>query len=92
MVQITARLQALREAEGQEGEEEGARLLLQVHDELLYEVRKDFLPTALPIIRAGMQDCASLRVPLLVRLQVGPDWGHLQPMDAPMEDTGGNDI
>jgi len=51
-----------------------ARLVMQVHDELVLEVAEADLPS----VRAGvvecMQDVAVLRVPLLVDAGTGLDW------------------
>jgi len=53
------------------------RLVLQVHDELVYEVRKDLLPAVCKIVRECMEGAVTLRVPLQVKLSTGPAWGKL---------------
>ena len=53
----------------------GARLLLQVHDELLLEVPKDEVAATAPLVQAAMQDAASLSVPLIVEIGTGASWG-----------------
>jgi DNA polymerase I len=51
-----------------------ARLLMQVHDELVLEVRADFLDTATARVRELMVDAATLRVPLKVDVGHGSNW------------------
>jgi DNA polymerase-1 len=51
-----------------------ARLLMQVHDELVLEVRQDFLATATERVRALMAAAAQLRVPLRVDVGHGLNW------------------
>ena len=53
-------------------------LLLQVHDELLFEVRKDSLACVAAQVRRVMEGIMSLTVPMPVKLVVGPNWGGLQ--------------
>jgi DNA polymerase-1 len=51
-----------------------ARLLMQVHDELVLEVEESFVADAKAIIRDHMEQAASLSVPLLVDVGVGDNW------------------
>jgi DNA polymerase I len=51
-----------------------ARLLMQVHDELVLEVREDFVPEATTQVRALMAGAATLKVPLRVDVGHGPNW------------------
>lgn len=51
-----------------------ARMILQVHDELVFEVPEDHLARACEIVRAGMENAAALRVPLVVDLGTGANW------------------
>jgi len=59
-----------------------ARMLLQVHDELLLEVPRDELARLIPILREEMQDAVKLDVPLTVDLKSGDDWESLTPIPA----------
>ncbi|HEY6394511.1 MAG TPA: DNA polymerase I, partial [Candidatus Binataceae bacterium] len=52
-------------------------ILLQVHDELLLEVRHDAIKAAGEAARAEMEDVAKLRVPLRVELKWGLNWAEL---------------
>ncbi len=51
-----------------------ARLLLQVHDELLLECPAADAESVAALTRAEMQGCFPLRVPLEVSVGVGPTW------------------
>ncbi|MGH8252501.1 MAG: DNA polymerase I, partial [Steroidobacteraceae bacterium] len=51
-----------------------ARLLMQVHDELVLEVRADFLDAATARVRELMVGAAELRVPLKVDVGHGSNW------------------
>ncbi|MDV6375241.1 DNA polymerase I [Deinococcus arenicola] len=55
-------------------EELGARLLLQVHDELLIEVPEERTNEVVELTRRIMEGAASLSVPLAVEAGVGPNW------------------
>lgn len=57
-----------------EAEKLPMRMLLQVHDELVFEVEDGFVEPAQKIVRAAMQDVCELDVPLLVDLGCGPNW------------------
>jgi DNA polymerase-1 len=51
-----------------------ALMILQVHDELVFEVDEAFLPTLLEQVPARMAAAADLRVPLVVDTGVGENW------------------
>jgi DNA polymerase-1 len=52
----------------------GARMILTVHDELLFEVREDTADDAVALVREEMQNAATLSVPLIVDVGVGKTW------------------
>ena len=52
----------------------GTRMILQVHDELVFEVPGKERDEAAGIVREAMEGVAALRVPLKVRLGFGPNW------------------
>ena len=52
----------------------GAKLILQVHDELLLEVPKEELKAVTKAVVNGMQGVAELRVPLVVDTGQGENW------------------
>jgi DNA polymerase-1 len=49
-------------------------MLLQVHDELVFEVPKNELEKVKPIIKEAMESAASLSVPLEVEMDFGDNW------------------
>ncbi|MFA5589319.1 MAG: DNA polymerase I [Lysobacteraceae bacterium] len=53
---------------------EQARMIMQVHDELVFEADTGFIETLISQVRQRMQDAASLRVPLIVDAGVGDNW------------------
>lgn len=52
----------------------GARLLLQVHDELVLEVPQGEVEKVSHIVREGMEGAAHLDVPLVAEINVGETW------------------
>ena len=52
-----------------------AQLLLQVHDELIFECDQSDADTAATLIRQAMESVVELRVPLKVSVEIGPRWG-----------------
>ena len=57
-----------------EQENDSIRMLMQVHDELVFEVREDLVEAYLPSIRTLMSEAATLAVPLEVGIGVGDNW------------------
>jgi DNA polymerase-1 len=57
-----------------------ARLLLQVHDELLLEVPRDEVPRLVPLVSETMEGALTLDVPLTVDVKVGADWEGMSPL------------
>jgi DNA polymerase-1 len=57
-------------------EKEGfkSKMLLQVHDELVFDAHKDELETIRPIIKYEMENAFKLSVPLDVELGIGENW------------------
>jgi DNA polymerase-1 len=53
-----------------------ARMLLQVHDELVVETPQDEAARAGPLLKAEMESAAALAVPLVVELGQGDTWGR----------------
>ncbi len=58
------------------GKVPGARMIIQVHDELLFEVPEGEVTQAAAIIRAEMEGVAGLRVPLTVDVGWGSNWAE----------------
>ena len=58
-----------------------AKMLLQVHDELLLECPKDELHETARLVRGVMENAYNLSIPLLCDAAWGVNWGDLQPLD-----------
>ncbi len=57
-----------------------ARLLLSVHDELLFEVPRDEVDALARLVRDTMESALPLSVPLTVDVKVGDDWEGMTPL------------
>jgi DNA polymerase I len=55
----------------------GARMILQVHDELLLEAPKDEWVEAAALAKREMEGVAELKIPLKVELKSGPNWAEM---------------
>jgi DNA polymerase-1 len=55
-------------------QKENARMIMQVHDELVFEVREDKLKAIEEGVRTRMMAAAELAVPLVVDIGVGDNW------------------
>ncbi|MFQ2078729.1 DNA polymerase I [Aeromonas veronii] len=55
-------------------EDESIRMLMQVHDELVFEIREEKLEEYTAIIKEKMSAAAELDVPLLVEAGTGDNW------------------
>jgi len=54
----------------------GARMLLQVHDELVFEVPEAAVEATMVVVKAAMENPYPLAVPLVVGIGVGQSWGE----------------
>jgi len=52
-------------------------MLLQIHDELIFEIDKKELTETQPIIKDFMENSLKLSVPLKVNLKTGNNWAEL---------------
>ncbi|MBU3668760.1 MAG: hypothetical protein FGM57_02195 [Candidatus Taylorbacteria bacterium] len=61
------------------------RLLLQVHDELVFEISEDVLGTVIPVIKNIMESILSKEeskgVPIVTSANVGDNWGEMEPFN-----------
>lgn len=62
--------------------QEEIRLLLSIHDELLFEVKNDILIAAAANFKKIMENVLQLDVPLKVEIKSGPTWGQLKTFSA----------
>ncbi len=56
-------------------------MILQVHDELVFEMPQSRVSELAPRIKAMMENVYSLIVPLVVDVQIGPNWADLTPWE-----------
>jgi len=57
-----------------------ARMLLQVHDELVLEVPESELTSVAELVTSLMSNVVALTVPLEVEAKAGPNWADLEPI------------
>jgi DNA polymerase I len=57
-----------------------ARLVLQVHDELIFDVPPDEVDTVRAQVKEAMENAMPLAVPLVVDFKVGPTWAAAEAM------------
>ena len=57
-----------------------ARLILQVHDELILEAPSAEVPAAARLLERCMREAADLQVPLEVDVHAGPNWLEMEPV------------
>jgi DNA polymerase-1 len=60
-------------------EDRAARILLQVHDELILELPEAELEAVRPIVTEEMERVITLIVPLKVDIGVGKNWREAHP-------------
>ncbi len=55
-----------------------SRMILQVHDELLFEAHEKELPRLTKLVKEVMEGVYKLRVPLVVDTKAGPNWRDMK--------------
>jgi DNA polymerase-1 len=63
-----------------EGSGLGARMLLQVHDELVFETPREEVPRLARLAQEAMEGALELIVPIKVEMKVGTNWYDLAPL------------
>ena len=56
----------------------GAYIVLQIHDELLFEVPEAEIDKTRKIVKEEMEEAIKLSVPLVVETKVGKNWGEMK--------------
>jgi len=56
------------------------RMLLQVHDELVFEVPDGQIAQAVKQIKPLMEDAVKLSIPVIVDFKAGPSWAEMKPI------------
>jgi len=59
----------------------GGYFVLQLHDELIYEVNAAHVPVVADVIKRCMESTTQLSVKLPVKLKAGPAWGTMTNLD-----------
>lgn len=62
------------------GQEEEIKMLMQVHDELVFEVRDDVVDKWVKAIKPLMEDAYKLTVPVIAEAKVGDNWGEMKKL------------
>lgn len=57
-----------------------SRMILQVHDELLFECTREEVEGLAPEVKRMMESAMPLQVPVVVDLKVGSNWDEMQPL------------
>ena len=55
-----------------------SKMILQIHDELLFEVSKKEKEALVKIVKEKMENVVKLLVPLVVHLKEGKNWGEMR--------------
>ena len=66
----------------------GPLMVLQVHDELVFEVPRGDVGAIAEQLRPIMEGATTLSVPLNVELKAGDNWEELRPVDAGSQESG----
>ncbi|BBB33057.1 DNA polymerase I [Thermotomaculum hydrothermale] len=67
MINLDKRLRDLKES---------AKLIMQVHDELIFEVKEENIEKISKIVKEEMENAADLTVPLTVNISIGNNWAE----------------
>ena len=55
-----------------------SKMILQVHDELVFDCKKEELEDVVKIMTATMENVCELKVPLKVEIEYGDNWYQLK--------------
>lgn len=62
------------------GKEDEIKMLMQVHDELVFEIREDLVENWVKKIKPMMENAVKLSVPVIAEAKVGDNWGDMQKL------------
>ncbi len=60
------------------GSKKDIKMLLQVHDELVFEVKVEMIEKYAALVKKIMENVTDIGVPLVAEVEVGPNWGDLK--------------
>jgi len=55
-----------------------AKMILQVHDELVFEVPEEDAEKVASFVKEKMEQAHTFKVPIVVDVQIGDNWGELK--------------
>ncbi|MDD4183099.1 MAG: DNA polymerase, partial [Candidatus Omnitrophica bacterium] len=55
-----------------------SKLIMQIHDELVFDVFPDELDKVKEIVKRNMEQSVKLNVPIEVKIKTGKNWGQVQ--------------
>jgi DNA polymerase-1 len=58
-----------------------AKILLQIHDELILEVKSEIIDEIAPYFKEAMENIVQLTVPLRIDIRAGQTWGEMDKLD-----------
>ncbi len=58
-----------------------ARMLLQVHDELVLEVKKSDVKELALLVTSAMEKVHRFAVPIVANVEIGPNWGEMKELE-----------
>lgn len=56
------------------------KIILQVHDELVFEVREDTIKQVSKVVKEAMEDIYKLKVPIIVDVEAGDNWEEMKAL------------
>ncbi|MDP3902255.1 MAG: DNA polymerase [bacterium] len=71
---------AVNRALEKEGLKGDAKMLLQIHDELLFEIKEEKIKVAAPIIIEAMEGVYKGEVPIKVNVEIGGNWDEMSQL------------
>ncbi|MFA7663045.1 MAG: DNA polymerase I [Patescibacteria group bacterium] len=77
MIKI-AMIEVLKFCQQENSRDQKIKLILQVHDELVFEIKKDFVEEYVKKIKQIMEGVVKLKVPIIAELKIGDDWGQME--------------
>lgn len=69
---------SLKAGSEQRERSDSCKLILQVHDELLFECSKDSVEDLAKMVKEEMENALKLSVPVVADLKAGPNWGEMK--------------
>jgi DNA polymerase-1 len=65
------------QSEDSEGVFNGVKMILQIHDEIILEVKEDIAEDVARKVKETMENAYKLKVPLVADIKIGDNWGEI---------------